>query len=696
MARKQENLSIAEAIEHLATVAHGDPAGKLRDPDKTAKAVRDSYRVILEHLREYHDTHYMDVGDIHHLEGIKNIMVLVGEAAKKVNRLTALFQGVQEGHGAVQDREYQDLQDFYRDKIIREAYLSETLREELEDEELAGLGIIQRVAQSQPLSDLETIRADGDYELFYLRREDGSRFFSPDLVRSIRLVTNYGDYLSQDVGEDPLLQVRTWLDKSVQVSAKAILKAVRYYLDEYYREAMRHKDLGLVVLLNKTTMALMLASNPRNLLRNFAAKTCYEYSLDFHSFLREALTSQDYQRLLAFPPNKSQKFYWTLLELSQGLCRAYFDNVQGKEELATVLDQLVHWKAPEASDATDWTTFLDQITSEYERITALLQHYPNGPLFKTLDLFHTDVLETAAFDPLRQDNLPGRLYQISVPEGDIVALRTPAPVYQEYIHKASVVDEFKGFLQAYAGSPIPKQHLLINLQDRTSNREYQRCVALENLQNLAEYANTLTVVTLAKDTEFYYQLAPYHDINRAEAFLEAFEEQLLNDGTGFYFPKEVRQLLDAECIRGLLHTVHKQFFSGKASLSRRDRLDFIEIYYLFLELKVIDITKADSLSFVSKDSIDVGGTDHLFLYAALRLFKKQKITPIDRDFFRQMLIGLPLLIRERVLLNERFHRLIQALRALSTARPNLRAFTPYIASQILSANVSIPKEELHG
>src|SRR5262249_5308470 len=153
-------------------------------------------------------------------------------------------------------------------------------------------------------------------------------------------------------------------------------------------------------------------------------------------------------------------------------------------------------------------------------------------------------------------------------------LRIPAPIYQEFINNALINDEFRAFLHSYTQGTIPSKHLLINLQDRTSWREFVRCTVLEDLQYQPDLENAITVVTLATDTDFYYQLAPYHQINHAHLFKEQFKELLLDTNAGYFFPSKIDREKLSIFIDDAFEAIHRIFFSSKNVLVRENRLDF--------------------------------------------------------------------------------------------------------------------------
>ena len=298
-------------------------------------------------------------------------------------------------------------------------------------------------------------------------------------------------------------------------------------------------------------------------------------------------------------------------------------------------------------------------------MSKLLKHHPNGPLFKVLDILEEDAFHV--FDPIMQHNLPNQLFDLYLQERRYSFLRIAAPVYQEFINKAVVNEEFRGFIRQYAQGAIPRKHLLINLQDRTSWREHARCIALEDLQFQPGMEDALSVVTLATDTDFYYQLSPYHQINHADTFKEQFKELLLDEHAGYFFPPAINRDEFAQFIDGAFEAIHHIFFSSKNVLLRENRLAFIELFYLLLQLKCMEWLQPDSISLTCKDAVDIGEAYNVSLSIFLKLINGQLLSDNDWQHVNLMIYAPALLIRERVMLPDRFNRMLSVIKVIENA-----------------------------
>ena len=338
----------------------------------------------------------------------------------------------------------------------------------------------------------------------------------------------------------------------------------------------------------------------------------------------------------------------------------------------------------------------NRMAAEYAAMSKLLKHHPNGPLFKILQILEEESFHV--FDPLQQHNLPNQIFDLYSQEKRYAFIRLPAPIYQEFINKAIINDEFKDFLLYNSQETIRRKHLLINLQDRTSWKEHARCAALEELQKISEFKKAIHVVTLAIDTDFYHQLSPYHQVNHAQLFKEQFKELLLDEHAGYYFPPEINKNAFALFIDQAFEAIHRVFFNSKNVLLREHRLDFIEIFYLLLQLKLIEWIQPDSVSLTCKDGIDIGPAYSAEIFAFLKHINNLDWTEADWEHLNFMIYAPALLIRERIMLPERFNRMVSALKSVESAKHEfgaenfvkvfqegfLRIFnTPILHSQIL-------------
>lgn len=647
-----------------------------RDVDSSVEMVKETFRIILNYLRNFYKKEFGYITNQQTLEGIKTIMVLVGEAAKKLDKYTSLFHKTH-AKSVTQLKEYKKLQEFYFSKIARridEGLLGKwimALSTKVSDRKVPKLEGKKRSETKHIFIDLDSVKRDTEYELFFMRKEDGTRFFSPRLVRNIKLVSDFGDYFGEYKDDDPIENRDIWHDRCLHACAKNILNAIGKEIDYFYRESMPHKDREYVEALNKTLIALMLCSNPHNLMHHSPIKSCRDYFYDFQFFLRAALQSADYQRLIAYPPKKSNTLATSLLHLTHSLCRAFCCQMNGYQDQKSMIHGLIH-EAIQSNPSEvieDKFSLYSKLSHGYASMTKLLNRHSGGSMNVILEALEGGKYQ--GFDPLFQGNIPQQLYTIYVKGNQYSVIRLPSPTQQEFIHKASIVNEFKGCLRAFKHDQAIQRILLFNLQDRTSWKDHVRCVALQELQKPDHFPNQITIAEMTKDTEFFHQLAPYHHDNHAETFMRHFREHLADEGCGYVFSEHANKGLSKEFIDETLNGIHQVFFSGKNILLREHRMDFIELFYLFLQLKLIELEKPSVVSFTCKDSIDNGQAAATQLFLFLKLLNQKILSEADYEDVDLMIYGPALMQRDRVMLPERFNRMLSAIKLVESTKDQM-------------------------
>jgi hypothetical protein len=637
-----------------------------------------TYYAIHQHLLKLYENAEMNWEEAKSRKGIAAMMTLVGESTSKMDAFLKFRLGKAPDQSIADREEFKSLQNFYSRHFAKkfdggiegdvawENEWNQNKESDLLDFSKSGL------------KDFETVRKDFEYELFYIRNEEGNPYFNAELLRNIKLSCDF-DLDGESFEEDPLLKVRAMQDRDLHASAGQILGECHSAIQEYYKIAHKLEENELGQSVGMALIALFLAANPRYLIQNTTGKSCLQYFDDFQKFLRRAMKTSEYQKLIAYPDN-SDKISQSLLYLVHLLSKSFFERVGGvKLESIGLIHRVMRkgeeTKQKEKQPLIKGETLWNQFLVDDEKFRALLAKFPNGPLFKILDLIREEQEEDAMipFDPIGQENLPSRIYEVQRRGKRIDILRIPSPTRQALIHKVEVIDEFKGFLRSLSQEKPAQRHLLINLQDRTSWREYGRCRALETLQMHAEFNHELVVLTLPKDTDFYHQNNEYLNLNRAEDFLKIFAQQLsAPEEYGYFLPAPIKKPDLAHFVEMVLPAIHELFFHNKNTLSRRNREDFIEIFYQFLILKCIDMIEPSSISFTCKDAIDTGAASTASFYGFIQLLTGDISSKSEQDFLRWLLYTPALFIRERAVDPERLNRTISALERIDGERGELK------------------------
>lgn len=693
MGRKRKDyptvLTLDDAVETLSHIANYEQESLLADDaeayplshrsihwldgadaDTTVELVKQTFRVIHDHLDQLYKQEGKVLQSEEELEGIKSIMVIVGEAAKKLDHYTDFFHA-RTGQSVRDLDEFKKLQRFYHNRVARP--ISErTLGHWI-------LGLSEGKSASTPeatlkgkrsVVDLDAVKRDTAYELFNIRKEDGTRFFSPKLIRNIKLACDFGDNINSPVNDDPLYSIETWFDHQTQLASRKILTRILPKFQKILINQVPADLEPLSTLLKKAFFALMLAANSQNSNAEQSVKSSSEYFEDFLNYLQRSLESHPYEHMVVYPPQKNDPGI-PVLETIEALCDALYQQQDGHQTLLHPVNDLIYDALQELRDTEETLSkrAWERLVKDEEALERLLRRHPRGPLTHILKTFEEEVPQP--FDPLQQGNLPGVVYTLS---DGTRCIRLPAPIVQESIDKAEINDAFKGFLRSYKKSG--KMHLYINLQAKKSWRESARCTALEHLQQHADLKDAIVVVTLDKESDFYRQTGDFKGLNSAKAFLNTFKHQLGSEKSGFYFPEKVWKSLNQGFIETTLHQVHQMFFGGKNVLTQEQRRSFIEIFYLLLEPKLIEIISPNSFSLSCKDAIDVGAIATAELFLFLKLLKQEILTESDWEQINLMLYGPALLVRERTPLTIPFGRLESALRCIEAARDEWGKHTP--------------------
>lgn len=683
-----------------------------RNAEKVMYVVRDTFRTILHYLKHFYKAEYGKLVQHESVEGIKTIMVLVGEAAKKVDKYTRIFVGA--NISSVKDsKEFRDLWAFYQRKIAPIA-AQESLSKWIHQ---LPLNVMENVAKAPPVIaapqaapstehffiDLDAVKKDSEYELFLIRKEDGTRFFNPRLLRNIKLVSNFEEYFSGEGQYQSLKELRVFRDLIARQIARNVVRQNWHLIDGFLKAAKKNYNNELVSLLYRAVVAIMLSANQTAPIKELA-KGSSGYLVDFQRFLRQLLQATDFQRIITYPPKNEEAIQHKIVELVQHMTRQLYAGFHLTPDSASLINELINkGKAEQAVQEPHVElpaqTLSNQMALDFDAVLRAMQHYSHVPLLNVIETLQD--IDINGYDPLLLQNMPTSIFDLFPKGKRLSVLRVPSPTSQEYIHKASVAEEFKAFLRSIGADTNPKEFLLINLQDRTSLREYARCNALEDLQKKDEFAKTFSVVSMTKESDFYHQIGPYQELNHADLFVDHLIEHTQSENSGYSYPAKVKKVLFGGFAQRLAHAIHTIFFGRKNVLSRHSRLDFIELFYNFMQLKIIEIVQPSFLSFSCKDGIDIGMTASCELFLILKLLNSRPLSAEELDYLKVLLYSPSVCYRGRSLFIERFSRmnsltkLIESVSEEHGSKALHQAINEQIAplfdTDILSAVVSLPQ-----
>ncbi len=671
-----DNMTTTQAIDNLTSMAELDQApfrkkGKkegqkvpgwldLQDDEKTVLQIKQTFKVLHHYLKDvYKKDQHKEVGE-ETLRGIRAIIVLADEAVQKLDRYTHLVEKGIVKKSVTEFEEYRALQEFYQKKMIKKIPKSSE-EEEFWKEQWGD--VEEKDLEKEGLKNLETVKEDTQYELLYIRQEDGKPFFNPTLLRHIKLVHDFDKVVLSHFHEDPFLLLQKVRDKEAFEIAKELKKGIFLHLKGFLKSYKHLTSSEFYTKITHAVHALILATSHHNLTEANAKKNCFQYLKDFSFYLREGFLSTDYHAHSEEMIDDLDTFIRELMLFAYELCEHFFMCVGPKDQMIGFINQLMDKvgageKGKKKPARQMWTALLEG----YDHLQHVLQNYPNGPLFKALDSFSGESAYEG-FEPLAQENYPRCLYFIENEGVKIPVLRMPSPTKQELINKAEKSLLFEAFMQSLKALENKQKLLFINLQDRTSWQERARCLAIEDLSKQSHYVDILEVCTLAKNTSFYHQSEDYEDMGKSLDFLKILKEQILSgEDCGFYFSKMVPIHYLEGFISTCLERIHTHFFGSKDLLSLKNRRDFIEIFYFFLTLKLIDTLKPSHIALSCKDAIDTSPAAYAGFFGFLKLFSADdEWDHEEEDFFVWMLQAPALLHRERAIQAERYQRTIHAL-----------------------------------
>src|ERR1700722_2742431 len=168
--------------EQLDTFSWHDPQYYVYHRER----IKETFHALHRYMKELYEKNKEQLKDEETQRGIQAMMVLVSEAAQKVDRHTDIFKG--EPESVTELREYKELQHFYLNKIVQK--FQKAVEFEVPWQEGGGAGFEEDKIgiQKGGLQTLGAIHRDKEYELFSIRKEDGHPFFNRSLLHHIQLI----------------------------------------------------------------------------------------------------------------------------------------------------------------------------------------------------------------------------------------------------------------------------------------------------------------------------------------------------------------------------------------------------------------------------------------------------------------------------------------------------------------------------
>ncbi|WP_194843584.1 hypothetical protein [Candidatus Clavichlamydia salmonicola] len=652
----------------------------LHDSNKS-KRVMDSVTSTLKTIQEYfidnyqnmvHSTDLCKIG----MKTVDNIMMEVDTTISSLEHADVLFCNL----GSLP--EYKNLKQVYQE--IQENILGESNNHQIfsdekgvifsEKQNISKNTSVCKDAVLQILNNVSDIKKDKHYELFYIKNDKGSRFYSDNVLRSIGKLEKDIRYSGS---KDPLVQSKLWEDRDICYASMSILKGMQAFLQTFYKQLSNVRKSSASLSIHNCIVALMLAAKPEHLLEVVSSKNCFKYFLDFLFYLRNSLEQIDFIKDLTFDDEKNlltEKEYYVLTEILNHFCYCIY-TIDIKERGFTHV--LKEW-----SQLVVHQPLSSFIEKSYEKVGEILSKFPNGPLFKSMDLLieneKSGALEHMRFDPMVLGIFPQKEGILRAGKNILVEIiRAPCPTIQRTIDQVFITEEFLGFLKSLTHRK--ERCLFVNLQDRLSWKEKTRCHAIESLREQPEYAKMFYPISLPEDVDFVWCTDTYGHYQGIEPFIMAVHDDVLSKDR-HYFMHFKEDIWSKKELKNLLFLIAEVFFSKKKNLSRYEKVLFLNIFYYLAVLRIIHHLDISKIIISSKDALDGAGAFLASFMAFIKLNKGQdNLLLKDADSIFQLLTGSVLTTRDRCVFAPLAEMLIRLVEMLEKKGPNyLNQFSSFI------------------
>lgn len=690
---KTDEPSIVAAVETLSSIADLELATVLQDPLLTAplpsegavveKTVRwlhqknaeymkallcEKFSVLLKRFK----MSYEGEEDQESIEGIRTIMELADEAAEKVDRYAEVFLGSQV-EKVKTSKEFRELCDFYRKNVPSSSVSSKKISK---TEALPVPEILTRTGvQNQPWAkqtvltplslELEDLKQDVDSELLFLRKADGSRFFTPKLIRNMTLACDIERAVDWSGEAERPREIQRLCRLEASGGIKHILDQSYRSMDNFFHHAhrsfahsaMAHMYSPCIALMEASIQAVHQPDVPR-------VKGVVEYEHDFRDLLSSEVHLGESKRLFTYPPVHERSWESSLLRLSEQLA---FSLVVGAPLTAEFIESYRGFVQQKMIEGERQLGGADGTQSKwwalhYASLKALVGSAWNTRLLKILEELHEK--PRFQYEPLIDGCLSHHLCDLMWKERMIPVIQLPSPTHQERIDVAVPSDSFQ--IAVRKAVRDCGNVLIINLQDRTGWRDGARCQAIEGLQSDDTIGKHIAVLTLAKDGEWYHQDGSFANLSSATLFKKEFVKQIL--GERYKAPRGVA--FSEQDYATLIDAIHTSIYSGRNILTKVMRCECIDLVDICMVLQTIERVRPGMLFITCKDGLDITLTTFGSLFSFLKLLNQRDFSKEDRDWLDAVVCGLPLIERERLPFSDRFHRMVSLVRLIELATGN--------------------------
>lgn len=384
-----------------------------------------------------------------------------------------------------------------------------------------------------------------------------------------------------------------------------------------------------------------------------------ENDLATHPFLKsEHPKLVQFVTLLLEPQSKDLRYYHTSW-LTSLRTQLNLLGEQPSDELNRFFLRLDHWlmTSPDLTKSIENFLFTKFALPKYKEDYASVIHSYHHQILHSSPNFYS--FKAPAYDDgYLYGNIPSYLFSLNNPKKTKVLrmanFAKDLPLVKSLFlpPKDGIQPEFVQYIEQLGDG----KHLYVNLMKR-KGKESRKTQQLENFE--ATQAS-LILVSLDKDSTFYWQARNYANLNDAERFKTAFHQNLFRKSGNYYWSNKIDLNAWAKDSREILDEVHRKYFSSRPFLSVKERTDFIELSYIAMIDRLVLKFEPECLNISCKHSMDRGPSLTTLFYVG-ELFKQGKGLFLGHPKIITMLFSPPLLVHNRRSHTSRIDRFASAL-----------------------------------
>lgn len=630
-----KNLQVLDAVETLSKLSQ---VSDKSHPDviPQPERIKNAFSTLSTYLEGLYSSDQMLLKNHDYLASLKAVMVIASEAFDKLEMVSKVFNKAKEDLG---EAEFNHLYDFYLKKINYkvEHVAGEVFRHAEEEKQRA-------LTDTHGIKNLEVIRKDTDYELFFIKDEDGLNHFSKNLLRHTQLLGTFDELFLVFQGEDPFIKLKFIEDRLKQKRALLIKTELTSKIDYFLKEAFRFKKHPFIGYTSQMLISLCLSSYPSLVMQNDPTKACFEYFNDLVNFLTTLVVRPEFFKTSSSVEALADKGIIASQRFISGVIHSLF---LSKNDISYVSEHLYQFVKKPVFEGFSPISFFDKLLEFDKSVRALLANFPSGPLMKALD-FIKDPDKPTIFRPLGV-NLPQNLYDLDLQGKVLSCLCMGSPTIQEDIKTAVIDPMFSIFISHLEGG----NNLIIDLEDGSNLYNHARVKAMIDISN-----DGVIVSNVPRSGYLYNMQDVYSFVDEAHEFKALILEQFKGQ-EGYVY---ANSMLFEKDMAPIFDVIHQKIFMNKHKLNLQERLVFIEIMQLFMSVALIHKYEASNLLVICKDGLDHSNMYLMGIYALVQMVNHENLFDQQTfSFFVSELYGPAMILRDRAIFEESFVRMTSAL-----------------------------------